>query len=252
MVGGREAFARRNRQYDERDLAMIALFFDVFGTLVDWRTGVARETEFILKPRGYSLEWPAFADAWVAEYQPGIEAVRSGRISYTKLDVLLRQMLDTILPRFGVTGLPEEDRQLLTFAWHRLDGWSDVKPALVRLSRHFMLAPVSNGNFLIMADIAKRNGWRWDAILGADIARDYKPKPRVYLAAAEALDLRPGDCLMVSAHYDDLTSPAASGMRTAYVARPDEYGPGKEPEPIAGNVDISVNSLEELADKLDA
>lgn len=228
------------------------LFFDVFGTLVDWRTGVAREAEAILKPRGYSLDWLAFADAWRAEYQPGMEAVRSGRIPYTKLDILHRQMLESILPRFGIAGLPEEDRHELTFAWHWLDGWSDVEPALARLGRRFMLAPVSNGNFLIMVDLAKRNGWRWDAILGADIAHDYKPKPRVYLAAAEALDLSPGDCMMVAAHHGDLMSPAASGMRTAYVARPDEYGLGKGAEPITGNMDVSVRSLEELADKLGA
>jgi len=224
----------------------------VFGTLVDWRTGVAREAEAILKPRGYALDWLAFADAWRAEYDPGMEAVRSGRIPYLKLDVLHRQMLDTILPRFGIKDLPEADRHELTFAWHRLDGWPDVKPGLERLSRRFMLAPMSNGNFLIMADMAKRNGWRWDAILGADLAHDYKPKPRVYLAGAEAFDLPPGDCMMVAAHHGDLTSPAASSIHTAYVARPDEFGPGKGAEPMTGNVDLSVRSLLELADKLGA
>jgi 2-haloacid dehalogenase len=230
-----------------------ALFFDVFGTLVDWRTGVAREAEAILKPRGYALDWLAFADAWRAEYQPGMEGVRSGRIPFTKLDVLHRQMLDTILPRFGVKDLPEEVSHQLTLAWHRLDGWPDVKPGLARLSRRFLLAPVSNGNISLMADIAKRNGWRWDAILGSDIAHDYKPKPRVYLSAAEALDLPPGDCMMVAAHNTDLAPAAgALGLRTAYVARPDERGPGKGAEPITGMVDISVKSLEELADKLSA
>jgi 2-haloacid dehalogenase len=151
-----------------------------------------------------------------------------------------------------VKDLPERDRQELAFAWHRLDGWPDVKPGLERLGRRFMLAPMSNANFLIMAEMAKRNGWRWDAILGADLAQDYKPKPRVYLAGVEAFSFRPGECMMVAAHPGDLKSPAESGIHTAYVARPDEFGPGKGADPLIGNVDLSVGSLLELADKLGA
>ena len=178
-----------------------ALFFDVFGTLVDWRTGVAREAEGLLKPRGISLDWLAFADAWRAEYLPTTEGVRSGRVRLTsKLDVLERQMLDKILPRFGVKSLPEDTKRQLNLAWHRLDGWPDVKAGLARLGRRFRLAPVSNGNISLMADIAARNAWRWDAVLGADIARDYKPKAVVYLAAAQAFDLSPDECMMVAAH----------------------------------------------------
>jgi 2-haloacid dehalogenase len=229
-----------------------ALFFDVFGTLVDWRTGVAREAEALLKLRGISLDWLALADAWRAEYMPTTEGVRSGRIPYLKLDILERQMLEKILPRFGVRGLPENVKQQLNLAWHRLDGWPDVKGALVRLGRHFKLAPVSNGNISLMADIAARNGWRWDAILGADIAHDYKPKPSVYLAAAAAFDLNPADCMMVAAHDIDLTHGGASaaGLRTAYIARAREYGLGKKADPLTGKVDIAASNLAELADKL--
>ena len=159
-----------------------------------------------IKPRGYSLDWLAFADAWRAQYQPGMEEVRSGRIPYTKLDVLHRRMLDLFLPKFGVTGLPEDVMHDLTLSWHRLDGWPDVAPAFPRLGKRFLLAPCSNGNISLMTDIARRNEMRFDAILGADIAQDYKPRPRVYQASAEAFDLKPNECMMVSAssHNDDL------------------------------------------------
>jgi 2-haloacid dehalogenase len=224
-----------------------ALFFDVFGTLVDWRTGVAREARTILEPLGYSLDWIAFADAWRAEYQPGMEEVRSGRIPFSKLDVIHRRMLERIRPRFGLGGLGEAVLQDLNLAWHKLDAWKDVTPGLYRLRRGFLLAPVSNGNISLMADLARRNDFRWDAILGSEIAGDYKPKPRVYLAAADAFSLEPGQGMMVAAHSGDLKAAAAVGLRTAHVARPDEHGPGTgEPRPTVP-VDVAAQSLEDLA-----
>jgi 2-haloacid dehalogenase len=231
-----------------------ALFFDMFGTVLDWRTGVARSAEAILKPRGYSLDWLAFADAWRAQYQPGMEEVRSGRIPYTKLDVLHRRMLDLFLPKFGVTGLPEDVMHDLTLSWHRLDGWPDVATAFPRLGKRFLLAPCSNGNISLMTDIARRNGMRFDAILGADIAQDYKPRPRVYQASAEAFDLKPNECMMVSAssHNDDSRGAAAAGLRVAAVARPDEFGPGTRPSTPNVPVDIIAKDLNDLADKLGA
>ncbi len=169
-----------------------ALFFDVFGTLVDWRTSIAREAKTVLEPHGHALDWPALADAWRGEYQGAMEEVRAGSIGFCKLDVLHRRNLDRILPRFGLEALGEDDRRALNMAWHRLDAWPDVTGALHRLKRRYLLAPVSNGNISLMVDLARRNEFPWDAILGAEIAGDYKPKPRVYLAAAEAFDLSPG------------------------------------------------------------
>ncbi len=231
-----------------------ALFFDVFGTLVDWRTGVAREAEAHLKPRGYKIDWLAFADAWRGEYQPGMEEVRSGRIPFAKLDVLHRRMLDRILPRFGIKDLPEDILRSLNLAWHRLDGWPDVTAGMARLGSKFLLAPVSNGNISLIADLARRNHLRFDAILGAEIAGDYKPKPRVYLSAAEAFDLAPGACMMVSAaaHPGDIKGAAAAGLRTASVARPDENGTGKDESVPKVPADIVAQSLNDLADKLGA
>ncbi len=231
-----------------------ALFFDVFGTLVDWRTGVAREAETHLKPRGYTLDWLAFADAWRAEYQPSMEQVRSGQVSYAKLDILHRKSLDLVLPRFNVRDLPEDVAHSLNLAWHRLDGWPDLRPAFIRLEQRFLMAPVSNGNIALMVDLARRNTVHFDAILGADIAGDFKPKPQVFLAAAEAIGLAPSACMMVFAasHTTDAIGAAACGLRTASIARPDEFGMGKSATVCEVPVDVAAQDLNDLADKLGA
>ena len=227
-----------------------AMFFDVFGTLVDWRTGVAREADRVLRPLGHTLDWTGFADAWRAEYQPGMEEVRSGRIPFSKLDVLHRHNLERFMPRFGLTDLSETVRHELTLAWHRLDAWPDVPAALKRLRKKFLLAPVSNGNISLMVDLARHNDFPWDAILGAEIAGDYKPKSRVYLAACEAFDLKPVQCMMVAAHSNDLAAAAACGLRTGHIARPGEYGPGTGERTPTVPVDFAGTDLADLASKL--
>jgi 2-haloacid dehalogenase len=232
--------------------AIKALFFDVFGTLMDWRSSIAREAKALLEPLGHSLDWTKFADAWRGEYQPGMEEVRSGKIPFSKLDVLHRRNLEKILPRFGIGGLDESVLKSLNLAWHRLDAWPDVPPGLTRLRQKFLLAPVSNGNIALMADLARRNHLHWDAILGAEVAGDYKPKPRVYLASAEAFNLAPAECMMVAAHSRDLAAAAQCGLETTHVARPDEYGPGTgEPGPTVP-VDFAAKDLEDLARQLGA
>jgi 2-haloacid dehalogenase len=235
---------------DEMTPSVNALFFDVFGTLVDWRTGVAREAERVLAPLGHKLDWSAFADAWRDEYQPGLEEVRSGTIPFSKLDVLHRRNLERILPRFGLSGLTDETLRELTLAWHRLPAWPEVPEALRRLRERYRLAPVSNGNISLMADLARKNGIVWDAILGAEVAGDYKPKPRVYLASAEAFDLPPERCMMVAAHSSDLAAAAACGLRTGHVARPNEYGPGRGERGPKVPVDAQGADLAALADAL--
>ena len=227
-----------------------ALFFDVFGTLVDWRTSIARESRLILEPLGYRLDWAAFADAWRGEYQPGMEEVRSGRIPFSKLDVLHRRNLERFLPRFGVTGLSDDVLHNLTLAWHRLDAWPDVPAALARLKTRFRIAPVSNGNISLMVDLARRNGLPWDAILGAEVAGDYKPKPQVYLAACAAFDLPPEQCMMMAAHSSDLEAAASCGLRTGHIARPDEHGPGTGETAPSVPVDTFGSDLADLAGKL--
>src|SRR5580704_186281 len=229
--------------------AVKALFFDVFGTLVDWRSGVASAAEAVLRPQGIVLDWSAFADAWRDQYQPAMEAVRSGSIPYTKLDVLHRRTLQTILPRFGLSRLKETDQEQLTLAWHQLDAWPDVQAGLARLRRRFLIAPVSNGNTALICDLARRNDIHWDAILGADHARAFKPMAEVYLAAADAFNLLPSECLMCAAHGSDLKAAAANGLRTAFIARPMERPGFSEGRPA---VDISAATIPDLADQLGA
>jgi 2-haloacid dehalogenase len=231
---------------------MKALFFDVFGTLVDWREGIAREAERLLGPLGYRLDWRAFASAWRREYQPAMEEVRAGRIPFSKLDLLHRRNLERILPRFEIKDVSEPILAELNLGWHRLDAWPDVAGGLRRLKTKFWIAPVSNGNISLMVDLARRNGIAWDAILGAEVAGDYKPKPRVYHAACEAFDLPADECVMVAAHSNDLAAAAAAGLRTAHVARANEAGPGKGETAPKIAVDFAAQSIEDLADKLGA
>jgi len=226
------------------------LLFDVFGTLVDWRTSIAREAREILSPLGLRAEWEAFADAWRDQYQPAMEQVRSGRLPFSKLDVLHRHNLDVILKAYGFDSVDEPTRVRLNSAWHRLDAWPDVPAGLARLRAKYRLAPCSNGNISIMVDLARRNGFPWDAIVGAELARDYKPKPVVYLSAAAAFDCTPGEAMMVAAHSSDLAAAAAAGLKTAFIARPNEHGTGKGESAATVPVDVSAASLLELSDKL--
>jgi 2-haloacid dehalogenase len=225
-----------------------ALLFDVFGTLADWRTGIARESERILGTHK-KIDWIAFADAWRGQYQPGMEEVRSGRQSFAKLDILHRRNLERILPRFELTDLSDATLSELNLAWHRLPAWPDVTGALTRLRKKFLLAPCSNGNIALMADLARHNGWHWDAILGSEVAGDFKPKPVVYLASCEAFNLKPGECMMVAAHTSDLLAADSCGLQTAHTARPNEYGPNTGEAAPKAKVGYAAKNLADLADQ---
>lgn len=230
-----------------------ALTFDVFGTVVDWRSSVAREGATFGQRHGLDLDWLRFADRWRELYQPTLSRVRDGAMPWTKLDDLHRLSLGQVLDEFGVTRLDSAAIEDLNRAWHRLDPWPDVREGLRRLKKRFILATLSNGNVSLMVNMAKRAELPWDAVLGAELAQAYKPQPRAYLATAELLDLAPGQCLMVAAHHYDLKAAAACGFRTAFVARPHEYGPDHraEPHPEVRH-DLDVESFVELADQLGA
>jgi 2-haloacid dehalogenase len=207
-----------------------ALVFDVFGTVVDWRGGVAREAAPFLRRHGAGAVDPfAFADAWRRLYSPAMEEVRSGRRPFVRLDVLHRENLEAVLPGFGIdpAAVPAGELAELTLAWHRLDPWPDSVAGLTRLKDGFIIAPLSNGNIALMIDMAKRAGLPWDAILGAEVAQAYKPMPEAYLRTAEILALRPQQLCMVAAHNGDLAAARACGLRTAFVPRPTEHGPGQ-------------------------
>jgi 2-haloacid dehalogenase len=229
------------------DVAVLA--FDVFGTLVDWRTSVARE----VRAAGLDVDAEAFADAWRAKYVPSMQRVERGAVPWEKLDVLHRQSLDELLHEHALD-LDEDARIELNLAWHRLDPWPDVVPGLERLRETFMLVPLSNGNVRLQVDLARYAGFSWDAVLGAEIVHAYKPDPRTYLSVPELLDVEPENVMLVAAHPSDLREAAKQGLRTAYVERPHEHGPIRpvtSPEDRA-EFDLATADLLELAELLRA
>src|SRR5919106_3692873 len=228
-----------------------ALTFDVFGTVVDWRGSIARELRSQFGRRGIERDWEAVADRWRALYQPAMEEVRRGRRPWTRLDDLHRDNLRVVLDEFGLAGLQETEIEHLNRAWHRLDPWPDAVDGLTRLRRRFILATLSNGNVALLVNMAKRAGLPWDAILGAEVARHYKPQREAYLTTAALLGLRPEQCLMVAAHNGDLAAASSFGLRTAFVPRPNEHGPGgKADVKPARDWDIVADSFEDLASRL--
>ena len=228
-----------------------ALVFDTFGTVVDWRNGIARDAKVFLARHGRGdIEAHAFADAWRKRYQPAMEAVRSGRRPFTRLDVLHRENLDALLGEYGITA-EEAELDWLNRAWHRLDPWPDAIPGLLRMRPKHFLAPLSNGNILLLANMAKRAGIPWDAILGAEAAQAYKPQPEAYTRTAEILGLAPGEVALVAAHNGDLAAARRAGLKTAFVLRPGEHGPGQATDLRAEQAwDAIAGSFEELAGQL--
>ena len=202
-----------------------ALLFDVFGTVVDWRSSLIEDMRRFGAERNIDADWAAFADDWRGLYQPAMEDVRSGRRPWTILDVLHRESLDKLAARYGLAGLSEPDICHINSMWHRLKPWPDTVAGLTRLKSRYIIGTLSNGNVGLLTRMAKHGGLPWDVILGAETARAYKPLPQAYLASAELLNLAPSQVMLVAAHNGDLAAAAASGLRTAFVARPTEYGP---------------------------
>ena len=230
-----------------------ALVFDTFGTVVDWRASVIQEVEQLAKKKGFKVDAAKFADAWRAGYGPSMNRVRSGELPWTKLDALHRMILDRLLIDFGIAGLSEAEIDGLNRSWHRLRPWPDAVSGLTRLKTRFIIAPLSNGNISLMTNLAKYGGLPWDCILGAELARHYKPDPEVYQSAADILDLKVGDVMMVAAHLGDLRAAKKVGLKTAFVPRPLELGPQGKPDLQADStVDISATDFNDLARQLGA
>jgi 2-haloacid dehalogenase len=206
-----------------------ALVFDVFGTVVDWRSGVARDAAPFLARRAAGADPGAFADAWRKRYQPALEEVRSGRRPFVRLDVLHRENLAAVLPDFDIdpAAVPAAELDELNLAWHRLDPWPDAIAGLTRLKSRYIIAPLSNGNIILILDMAKRAGIPWDAILGAEVVQAYKPTREAYLRTVEVLAMAPAEVCLVAAHNGDLAAARACGLKTAFVARPTEHGPAQ-------------------------
>ena len=228
-----------------------ALTFDVFGTVVDWRSSVVREGEALGRAKGLAVDWPAFADAWRDGYAPAMARVRRGELPWTTIDTLHRMILDELLPRFGVTGLNQAEIDHFNRVWHRLQPWPDSIGGLARLRARYVVATLSNGKVALLVNMAKHAGLPWDCILSAELARRYKPAPEVYRTAAELLGLAPQQVMMVAAHGQDLAAARAVGFRTVYVPRPLEYGPGQTEKPDGAlAADLVVEDFHALADRL--
>ena len=227
-----------------------ALAFDVFGTVVDWRSGVIREGKELDRKKNLGVDWAAFADEWRGRYAPSMDRVRQGEISWKNLDALHRDSLEELLDEFGVEGLTEEEKDRLNKAWHRLDPWPDSVPGLARLKERYIITTLSNGNIALLTDMAKRAELPWDLILSAELVHHYKPDPETYQMVPGLLDLRPEEVMLVAAHPSDLRNAQEHGLRTAYVLRPREWGPEGEAEPADPSFDIVVEDLDELAEKL--
>jgi 2-haloacid dehalogenase len=231
-----------------------AVVFDVFGSVVDWRSGVAREAAPFLAARGRSdIDPAAFADAWRKRYQPAMEEVRSGKRPFTRLDVLHRENLEGVLQDYGIdtAAIPEADLEMFNRAWHRLDPWPDSVPGLTRLKRKYIIAPLSNGNIALMLNMAKRAGLPWDAILGAEVAQAFKTTPEAYLRTADILGLPPSAMCLAAAHNNDLAAARKCGFRTAFMPRPTEHGPGQTSNLTpAQDWDVVAKDMEDLATQL--
>ncbi len=228
-----------------------ALFFDVFGTVVDWRSSVARELAAFGDEHGLEADWTAFADDWRGLYQPSMENVRRGTRPWANLDTLHRESLITLLARYDIQGLTEHQIDHLNRAWHRLDPWPDSVAGLTRLRTRYILATLSNGNIALLVNMAKRAGLPWDAVIGAEAVRAYKPLPESYLGNAALLGLEPAQCMLVAAHNDGLAAARALGFHTAFVARPTEYGPGQTTDRAAeADWDVVADSMIGVAEAL--
>jgi len=227
------------------------LAFDVFGTVVDWRSSVIAEGEQLGTNKGLKVDWAAFADAWRAVYHPSLNRVRKGELPWTKLDYLHRTSLEEILKKFQVPGLSDEEKNQLNRVWHRLNPWPDSVAGLERLKSRFVITTLSNGNISLLTNMAKHAGLPWDCVLSAENVHHYKPDPEVYLLVPGLFDLEPENVMMVAAHEQDLQAAQKQGLRTALVHRPLEHGPGKAvPIPLSDKYDVVAKDFLDLADQL--
>ena len=230
-----------------------ALAFDVFGTVVDWRSSIIRELEEFGRAHGVEQDWPAFADNWRAGYAPAMDQVRRGELPWTRIDDLHRMILEDQLGATGIAPVCSEDVDHLNRAWHRLDPWPDSVRGLTRLKDRFVITTLSNGNVSLLTNMAKHAGLPWDCVISAELFHHYKPDAEAYLGCADLLGVRPEQLMLVAAHPGDLRAARATGLMTAYVARPLEHGPDQEPHRIDdGEFDVTATDFLDLADQLGA
>jgi 2-haloacid dehalogenase len=229
----------------------VAIVFDTFGTVVDWRGSLIAELTEFGRERGVTADWTALVDAWRGLYHPSMQRVRTGEMPWTKLDALHRMALDQLVAEFDIKGLSEADLRHINLGWHRLHGWPDSVPGLTRLKRRFIIGPLSNGNVSLLTNMAKFAGLPWDMVFGSDLFGHYKPDPETYLGVAKLLDLEPGQVMMAAAHNGDLGNARKTGLMTAFFPRPNEYGPHQKRDYAAEQEwDVVATNIEDLAAQL--
>jgi 2-haloacid dehalogenase len=227
-----------------------AVLFDTFGTVVDWRSGIAAAVEEVADAHAVAVDPAAFADAWRARYQPSMEPIRAGRRPFVRLSDLHRENLAATLEEFGWNLAPDEAEQL-NQAWQRLPAWPDSVEGLLLLKQHYLVGPLSNGDTALLARMAKHAGLPWDVVIGADITRQYKPHPDAYTRTAAILDLPPSAVMLVAAHNHDLTAARQAGLATGFIPRPTEHGPGQNTDLNAeADWDVVATDLTDLGRQL--
>ncbi len=226
----------------------VAIVFDTFGTVVDWRSSLIADLSAYGAKRNVTADWTALVDAWRAAYHPSMDRVRKGELPWTKLDDLHRASLDRLIADHGILGLTEDDRAHINLGWHRLHGWPDSVPGLTRLKARFIIGPLSNGNVSLLLNMAKFAGIPWDMIFGSDLFGHFKPDPETYLGVARLLDLRPDQVMMAAAHNGDLAAARRCGLLTAFFPRPTEYGPHQVRDTAAEqDWDIVATDIQHMA-----
>ena len=236
----------------DNPVSVRALTFDVFGTVVDWRSTVIREGEALGRARGLRVDWAAFADAWRDGYGPAMNRVRQGELPWKTIDELHRMNLDDLLDRFGIEGLSEPEQDGFNRVWHRLDPWPDSVAGLLKLKEKFTVVTLSNGNVALLVNMANHAGLPWDVVLSAELTGHYKPDREVYLKAAALLGLSPGEVMMVAAHKPDLRAAASAGLRTAFVPRPQEWPNRRIDLSYEDSFDVNAKDFLDLAAQLGA
>ncbi len=205
-----------------------AVVFDTFGTVMNWRDSIISDFRSFGRRVDIDADWEVFVDEWKTAYRPGMDAVRTGKWPWTRIDRMYRMKLDEMLPKYGMGQLDEKQRTYLTLVWHRLTPWPDSVAGLVRLKTRYIVSPLSNSDLDCLVNMAKHAGLPWDVILCAELFRHYKPDPEVYRGAIALLNQRPAEVMMVAAHNYDLRAARSAGMQTAFVSRPSEYGPNQK------------------------
>ena len=228
-----------------------ALIFDVFGTVVDWRSSIINQCQELGRLKGVEADWGEFADSWRGQYRPFMDKVRNGDLPWTNLDALHRMSLDVVLDQFGLSGFSDSERDQMNLFWHNLRPWADSVPGLYRLKSRYIIATMSNGNIALMTNMAKNGGLPWDCILGAEVAKHYKPDPESYQTAVNLLGLKPNQVMMTAAHQGDLLASQEVGLQTGFIPRPMEHGPDRTPDPSPDpSFNVVATDFMDLATKM--